>query len=77
MTKAKFYVSSLKQVKMGQNSQIGTLIELLPVMSGSKENEEFYQYTPSGKVELGIVNEESAKEFEIGKEYYVEFTKVV
>ncbi len=72
--RAKFYVSSLKQTKMGMGSEVGTVIELYPVMNGSDENKEFYKYTPSGKLELGTVNEEAAKQFEIGKEYYVDFT---
>ena len=54
--------------------EIGTTVEMLPVTSGSSENESFYRYTPSGKVELGTVNEAAANSFEIGKQYYLDFT---
>ncbi len=73
--RAKFYVGSLKKTRMGSQPQVGTMVELFPVTQGSDENKEFYQYTPSGKIELGTVNEEAAKQFDIGKEYYVDFTE--
>lgn len=38
------------------------------------ENSKFWKYTPMGSIELGTVNEEAWKQFEIGKEYYVDFT---
>lgn len=49
-------------------------IALLPVYSGSEENKSFFSYTPGGSITLAIVNEEAAKQFEVGKEYYVDFT---
>jgi hypothetical protein len=73
-TRAKFNVSSIKKIKMGQGGDTGSVIELYPVVGGSDDNEKFYQYTPSGKIELGTVNENASKLFEIGKEYYVDFT---
>jgi hypothetical protein len=54
---------------------IGTVIKLSPVMDGSAENKEFYKYSPSGAIELGTVNEAAAAMFEVGKEYYVDFTQ--
>ncbi len=53
--------------------ELRTLI-LYPVTSGSEENKKFYEYTPSGKLELGTVNPEAWAKFEIGKSYYVDFT---
>jgi len=73
---AKFYVVSLNKQKMWNGVDgIGTVIKLSPVMSDSDENKEFYKYKPSGSIELGTVNEAAAENFEIGKEYYVDFTK--
>lgn len=40
------------------------------------DNKEFWQATPSGKIELGCANLQAAEEFEIGKEYYIDFTPV-
>ena len=74
-TRAKFYVVSVKKTKFSDG--IGSVVELSPVVSGSEENKEFYKWTPSGRIELGTINEKAAAEFEIGKEYYVDFTPAV
>jgi hypothetical protein len=39
------------------------------------ENTKFWQYTPSGEIKLGTVNEAAGRYFELGAEYYVDFTK--
>ena len=57
---------------MGEDG-VGTVIKLRPVMNGSNENIKFYKYSPSGSIELGTVNEGAAAQFEISKEYYVDF----
>lgn len=46
-------------------------VKMSVVMDGSAENEEFFQYTPAGSIDLDIM---AAQYFEIGKEYYVDFT---
>jgi hypothetical protein len=74
MVRAKFWCVAIKKTKMGQDGDIGSVIELSAVYSGSDENKKFFKWTPSAKIELGTVNEEAAKAFEIGKEYYVDFT---
>lgn len=51
-------------------------IRLEVVTSGSAENEEFFKYTPSGKLEFGTINKAAADMFEEGKEYYLDFTAV-
>ena len=52
----------------------GFNVRLEPVLSGSVENSEFYKYTPSGKCEIGTINQKAADGFEVGKEYYLDFT---
>jgi hypothetical protein len=52
----------------------GEGITLVPVTSGSEENKAFFKSSPAGKVELDIVNKAAADQFEVGKEYYVDFT---
>jgi hypothetical protein len=66
--RAKFRVQSITQYDNGRS------IKLSPVTSGSKENEQFYKWTPGGSIELSTVNEEAAKQFGIGKEFYIDFT---
>ena len=49
-------------------------LNFTPVYQGSEENKKFWQYTPSGSLQLGVVNPDVWKEFEIGEEYYLDFT---
>lgn len=67
--RAKFKVNEI--VDRGQN---GSVIRLQPVTSGSEENKLFYKYTPSGNIELSTINEDAAKQFKVGAEFYVDFT---
>lgn len=70
MVRAKFYVQSITHTKGNK----GAFILLQPVIGGSEENKQFYEYTPGGKIELSTVNEEAVKQFELGKEYYIDFS---
>lgn len=38
------------------------------------ENTKFWQASPSGEIKLGTVNPAAWQAFELGKEYYVDFT---
>jgi hypothetical protein len=38
------------------------------------ENTKFWQASPSGHLELGCVNLEASEQFELGREYYIDFT---
>ena len=67
--RAKFKVKELTQTEYGER------IKLEPVIGGSPENESFFKWTPSGVIEMGTINTDAAKEFEVGKEFYVDFTK--
>lgn len=49
-------------------------LKLSAVYSGSEENKEFFKFTPYGRIELGTVNKGAWEKFELGKEYFVDFT---
>lgn len=49
-------------------------VTLEAVHSGSPENEEFFNMTPSGQISLGILNPYAFDQFEPGKDYYVDFS---
>jgi hypothetical protein len=49
-------------------------LQLIPVTTGSEENEKFFSATPAGKLELQIVNEKAAEQIECGKEYYIDIS---
>lgn len=71
--KVKIKVNVAEITKYG-NSGGGRVI-LNPVIGGpSDENKEFWNQTPSGKIELFIDNPKAFEAFDFG-EYYVEFTK--
>ncbi len=56
-------------------NQDGTAsITMSPVYDGTPENKEFFKYTPSGLIQLGIMNPPAAAQFVQGKSYYVDFT---
>lgn len=72
--RAKFKVDSIERSKhYGEGSEMQT-IKMTPVYGNSEENKKFYAASPSGQIHLGTINPEAAKQFELGKEYYVDFT---
>ncbi len=50
-------------------------VALQPVFDRSEENKQFWDATPSGEIKMFITNENARNQFEVGKEYYVDFTK--
>lgn len=88
MVRAKFkvdsYETSLSRVKIDpkgnwdeKNMQTVELrtVKLSVVGNSSPENEKFWTFTPSGSITLSTINPEAWKGFELGKEYYVDFTQ--
>lgn len=69
MVRAKFKVQNVDTREDG-----GGTVTLTPVTSGSEENEAFYRWTPGGSIILSTINAEAVKQFENGKEFYVDFT---
>lgn len=52
-------------------------VKLSPVYGNgdpNHENTKFWKASPSGSLSLGTINPEAAKVFELGKEFYVDFT---
>jgi hypothetical protein len=66
-TRAKFMCVKVSHTVNGMS------VEMTPVVGGSEENISFFEYTPYGKLEMGIVNPNVV--FEVGKQYYLDFTK--
>lgn len=74
--RAKFKVVGIRRSQWSSDKEVQT-IEMQPVTGGTSEeheNRKFWEATPSGKIELGCVNLAAASRFELGKEYYVDFT---
>lgn len=56
-------------------TQDGFKIKMVPVTCGSKENEQFFKYTPYGSLEIGTINPTAAADLKPGKQYYVDLTE--
>lgn len=72
--RAKFTVDRIERSKGWNNIAEVQTIVLSPVTGGSPENETFYAATPSGEIKLATVNAAAAKKFDLGAEFYVDFT---
>jgi hypothetical protein len=70
MIRSKFKVKS-KTIFQGEQG----CVKLDVVQSGSEENKVFSEYTPSGSIEIYIQRRDTLDLFEVGAEYYVDFTK--
>lgn len=70
--RAKFVVQSITRL----HGTPATNITLFPQCdNGIEENARFARYTPSGKVELTVDNPPAQEFFELGKAYYLDFSK--
>jgi hypothetical protein len=59
-----------------EEKELRTLV-LSPVYANgdpNHENTRFWNASPSGEIKLGTVNPEAWGQFELGKEYYIDFT---
>lgn len=73
--RAKFKVVNISRAPgWGGVKEVQT-IRLQPVTSNSPENAAFYAATPGGSIELSTVNADAAGQFDLGKEFYVDFTE--
>lgn len=73
--RAKFVVCSISRSQYYRNHGEMQTIKLTPVTDGSDEDKRFYASTPTGSIELGVLNKEAGDRFELGATYYVDFTK--
>ena len=82
VVRAKFrlnsYTTELSD-KWVDNKSVGKVerrtLNFTPVYGAdSEENKAFWDATPTGSLQLGVVNQEAWKQFDLGKEYYLDFT---
>lgn len=67
MTRAKFVCQSVTD-----NGDTKSVV-LTPVTNGSDEDKSFWKWTPSGRIEMQVLNPDV--KFEPKKTYYVDFTE--
>ncbi len=70
--RAKFTCRAIETVDQGSGNKIYNA-KFHPVYSDDpkSENKKFWEYTPSGSLELGTIKQ---MPFEVGKEYYLDIT---
>lgn len=71
--RAKFVCNGVQDHPEYENKSVS----FTAVTTGSEENKSFSKYTPSGTVQMSISYEtEASNFFEVGKEYYLDFSLV-
>jgi hypothetical protein len=75
-TRAKFKLNSIECMKYGPDQEQRSF-KFSPVYSNvdNSENKKFWEASPNGSLVLGVVNPEVWPLFELGEEYYLDFTK--
>jgi hypothetical protein len=76
--RGKFKLKEITQVSYNPDARIvkfeavggGTVKD----MQAETENAIFHRFTPTGAIEMTVDNPAASNQFEIGKEYYVDFT---
>ncbi len=51
-------------------------VELTPVTNTEPENKQFWNMTPSGRLEMTVTNPDAVSFFQVDKSYYLDFTEV-
>lgn len=49
-------------------------VKMSAVADGSEENKKFFRFTPSGQINIGILNQAAWEQLPLGAEVYVDFT---
>ena len=68
--RAKFYVYEVAKTVGGGR------VRLMPVTRGA-DNKEWASATPSGSIEMTIKNELAVDFFDVGEEYFIDFSRAV
>ncbi len=78
IVRAKFKVDSIERQQWGAGVEVHT-IKMTPVYKTNDpadENSKFWKASPSGQLLIGCANPEAVKTFDLGREYYIDFTPV-
>lgn len=70
-TRAKFKCESMTKRTGWSGHAFVFSFEFRAVTSGSPENQQFFAATPGGQVRLDVLSSEA---FEVGRDYYLDFT---
>lgn len=78
MVRAKFRVESYETRLESNKPDAAELrsVKLSVVYGDSEENKKYFKWTPSGSIQIGMLNPEAWKQFPLGAEVYVDFSLV-
>lgn len=77
--RAKFFVKSITAMSNGNSeADQSSEVKLAPVYGSNADdvNTSWSKYTPSGEISMLITNTAAVEQFDLGAEYYVDFTRV-
>lgn len=77
MVVAKFRVNAKKEMTWGEGVAYEIMLNPVYDPDPESENGKFYSATPSGQIQLNIVRPAAADEFEVGREYFVNFSLAI
>lgn len=74
MVRAKFRVRDVKHLHASTPEDVCAEISLYAVWGDGKGNESWSKATPSGDLKMLVTNPAAIEKFEIGKDYFLDFT---
>lgn len=63
-----------EETKKHESREVQTIVLYPVVNDGDAENKKFFAATPSGELKLGMVNAETAAQFDLNKAYYLDMS---
>jgi hypothetical protein len=70
--RAKFWVQNINHHHVSAPGEVFATLTMAPVYDD--KNKDWSKATPQGKIEMSITNPGAIEQFELGKQYYVDFT---
>lgn len=74
VVRAKFYVQSITPVPSQNPDDKTAHVSMYAVYGNGEANKDWSRWTPSGSITMSITNPSAVEKFEVGKEYFVDFT---
>lgn len=72
--RAKFQCLTKNHMHTGSTDAVQIEVRLNAVYANGEANKEWSKWTPNGQITMTITNPAAAELFELGKEYFVDFT---
>lgn len=69
--RAKFWVTEINHRHCRDSSEVNAEIKLEPVYD--EDNKDWSKWTPSGSISMSVTNPGAIAQFELGKQYFVDF----